>query len=111
MVNDALSAALGMANVVPAFRGTFYRHRTFATMLREFEWNREPYLRDGELRTREKIRAGVVADFARCYWPMDLVEQFVREGWERWVREEPEWFDDEFRARVPPEFTPGPTPE
>ena len=58
----------------------------------------------------DRYLASLTDAFARCYWPMELVEAFVREGWARWVREEPEWFTEEWRARVPPEFTPGPTP-
>ena len=42
----ALAAALGMANVVPAFRHTFYRHRTMAAHVREYWWTREPYVLD-----------------------------------------------------------------
>ena len=32
--------------------------------------------------------------------------QFVGEGWARWQRERPVWFDDAWIARVPPEFIP-----
>ena len=46
--------------------------------------------------------------YANCYWPMDLVEVFVRENWARWVREEPVWFDQEWRARIPARLTPAP---
>ena len=77
----ALAAALGMANVVPAFRHTFYRHRTIATHVREYWWNREPYMYNGEMQEQEKIRAESLTSFARCYWPMDLVEPFVRDNW------------------------------
>merc|ERR1712185_897820 len=34
--------------------------------------------------------------FAKCYWPMDLGEPFVRER--------PFWFDEAWKARIPPEF-------
>ena len=107
----ALSAALGMANVVPAFRHTFYRHRTMAAHVREFWWNEATAttMPNGELATgcdRETIRAYHVMGYARCYWPMDQVEDFVREGWARWQRDQPVWFTDEWIARVPPEFIP-----
>ena len=107
----ALAAALGMANVVPTFRPTFYRHRTGAVHMREFWWKRESYMWDGEMQEQEKIRAEILTSYARCYWPTDLVEAFVQEGRARWVGEEPEWFTEEWRARIPPEFTPGITPE
>ena len=85
---------------------------------REWWWNEATAttMPNGELAAgcdRETIRAYHAMYFACCYWPMDEVEEFVREGWARWVREEPEWFTKEWRARVPPEFIPGrrPTPE
>ena len=79
--------------------------------MREYWWHREPYMWDGEMQEQEKIRAEILTSYARCYWPMELVEAFVQEGWARWVREEPEWFTEEWIARVPPEFIPGPAPE
>ena len=110
--SGALVAALGMANMVPACRRTFYRHRTCATHVREWWWNEATADRiNGELVLncdREIIRADVISSFARCYWPTDLVEGFGRENWARWVREEPEWFDEEWRARVPARFIPAP---
>ena len=106
----ALAAALGMANMVPAYRHTFYRHRTMATHVREWWWNEAMAVRiDGELVLncdRETVRVDVLKNHARCYWPMDLVEVFVRENWARWVREEPEWFDEDWKARVPARFVP-----
>ena len=45
-------------------------------------------MHNGEMQEQEKIRAQILTNYARCYWPMELVEAFVREGWARWVREE-----------------------
>ena len=53
---------------------------------------------------RETIRAYHAMSFARCYCPMNLVERFVRGSWARWWRERPWWFDEEWRARILPEF-------
>ena len=60
--------------------------------------------------------------FAKCYWPMDLVEPFVRENWcadvierraqlvnhplahahrARWERDKPFWFDEDWKRRIP----------
>ena len=30
---------------------------------------------------RETVRAETAMSFAKAYWPMDLVEPFVRENW------------------------------
>ena len=80
----ALGVALVMAKMVPEYRKTFFRHRTMKTHVREFHWNREPYMYNGEMQEQEKIRAEILTSYARFYWPMELVEAFVREGWARW---------------------------
>ena len=36
----------------------------------------------------------------------DKVEKWVRENWKRWMEEEPEWLDDNMRARIPPHMIP-----
>ena len=53
---------------------------------------------------QERIRADVIEDFAQQYWPLDLVAAFVAEGWPRWVVDPPDWFDDKWKARVPPRY-------
>ena len=53
----------------------------------------------------ERIRADLLG-YAKPYWPMELVEPFVRKGWWRWFRERPVWFNDTFRSRVPVGFIP-----
>ena len=99
-----------MAAMPPAFRSTFYRHRTCATYVREYKWNLQTAIKiNCELTLncdRETVRVNVMKNNARCYWPMDLVEVFVRDNWARWAREEPKWFDEEFEARVPARFIP-----
>ena len=34
------------------------------------------------------------------------VEKWVRENWERWMEEEPEWLDENMRNRIPPRMIP-----
>ncbi len=34
------------------------------------------------------------------------VEEWVRESWERWMDEDPEWLDDNMKARIPPYMIP-----
>ena len=34
------------------------------------------------------------------------VEEWVRESWERWMDEDPEWLDDNTKARIPPHMIP-----
>ena len=65
---------------------SFYKHQTLKQHIREFVWNEETAATapDGKLMKdcdRETIRAYCACSFAKCYWPMDLVEPFVRENW------------------------------
>ena len=87
---------------------------------------------DGEIVTgceRELVQAQQGMAYARCYWPMDLAEPFVRENWcvgmsarlavatvltmparalrSRWEQKKPWWFDDAWRARIPREWRVG----
>ena len=48
----------------------------------------------------------MIEAYARQYWPVDLVADFVADGWPRWVTNPPDWFDDKWKARVPPRFVP-----
>ena len=34
------------------------------------------------------------------------VEEWVRENWERWMEEKPEWLNDNMKARIPPNMIP-----
>ena len=67
------------------FRSTFYKHLTLAKYIREYVWCEQTTLSiDGELVEcdRDFVRAfDVIGDTARAYWPMDLVEPFVRANW------------------------------
>ena len=54
--------------------------------VREWWWFTATTLKvDGKTRSncdRESVRADhVMKWYAKCYWPMDLVEPFVRENW------------------------------
>ena len=54
----------------------------------------------------ERIRADVIDEYSRQYWPMDLVAPFVINNWWRWYANPPDWFDHGFRKRVPRELIP-----
>ena len=54
----------------------------------------------------ERIRADLIEDYARQYWPTELVQAFVTEGWPLWHAEPPPWCDDVWKARVPLELIP-----
>merc|ERR1712185_206624 len=125
----AAGAACVLAACETRFRSTFYEHRTFKTHVRTFKWEIATVIEvNGKLRTncdRETIRADIIMSYAKCYWPMDLVEPFVQENWcaararpprvildtasrrSRWHRNPPFWFDDAWQARVPRQFVEG----
>ena len=80
-----LGAVCAFASMNPAFRSTFFKHRTFSKHMREYEWNERTVVKvRGEMVPgcdRELVRVKAAMSFARCYWPMDLVESLVRENW------------------------------
>ena len=53
--------------------------------VRSYVWTEQTVLRiDGEIAEydRETIQAyEAIGDTARCYWPVDLIEPFVRQNW------------------------------
>ena len=117
------------ASVERRFRTTFYKH--CAMHNRNTWWcDRTTLEIDGKIVTgceRELVQAHQGMAYARCYWPMDLAEPFVRENWcvgvararcclivmyvrvlrSRWEQEKPWWFDDAWQARIPPNFLVG----
>ena len=100
---SVLSSLIAFVLMEPAYRGTFYRHRTFATHVREFHWVRSTKF-DGTLvasnRDLDEIRASLFQKYAKVYLPMDLAGHWVREGWAEWLREPPAWFTEAWRAHV-----------
>ena len=52
--------------------------------------------------TQDGIRAMVPLWFPSEYLPKEKCQAFYEENWRRWEEEEqPEWFDEEFKERVP----------
>ena len=91
----AVGAACVLAACEPRLRSSFYEHRTLKTHVRNTWWETATATTiNGKLEThcdRETIRAYHAMSFAKCYWPMDLVELFVRKNWcvcraTRWCR-------------------------
>ena len=107
---ETIFQAFVFATMAPAYRQTFYKHYTLATYLAEYVWDEATAVNArGQLLTNcghERIRADVIDDYTRQYWPMDRVADFVAEGWPRWVADPPDWFDDVWKARVPPRLIP-----
>ena len=86
------------------FHHTCYRHRTLKTHVREFHWVRNTTWKGHQVacnEERDAVRAEVLRSFARAYWPMDLAREWVREGWAQWLSHPPDWFTEEWRARIP----------
>ena len=81
-------AACVFAAMDERYRSTFYKHTTLAMYLRSEYWNAH---HKTTLRMKGEVLRGcnhdlvrayeAIGEYARCYWPMDLVEPFVRENW------------------------------
>ena len=101
---SVLSAILSFVLMEPDLRGTFYIHRTMRQHVREFYWVRSTKWDGTQITCNDDldaVRAETLESYARAYWPMDLVRLWVREGWTRWLSEQPPWFSEEWRKLIP----------
>ena len=106
----AFSLILAFQLMVPAFRDTFYRHRTLSTYIRDSQWTRSTKLDGSRIESNDDldvVRARTLKTYAKAYWPMDLARVWVRKGWARWLSNPPTWFTKKWRARVPEEWFDG----
>ena len=97
--------------MVPAYRSTFYHHQTHSTYLREYPWARSTKLEGSHIEPNDDlldvIRARTLNVNAKAYWAMDLARVWIREGWARWLSNQPAWFTKKWRARIPEEWFDG----
>ena len=85
-----------LANIKSEYRKTFWSTGKAKDMtLSYFE------------RSEDGIKA-LVFIFNRRHWKSieNDVEEWVRESWERWMAEEPEWLDKNTKASIPPHMIP-----
>ena len=56
----------------------------------------------------DALKADAIFWNNRMYWEdiEDQIEKWVRENWERWMDEKPEWLDDQIKARIPAHMIP-----
>ena len=79
-----IGAACALASMEQRWHSTFYEHRTLKKHVREFWWKQATVGADNDgnfVYKKEDIIACHAMSFARCYWPTDLVESFVRANW------------------------------
>ena len=62
----------------------------------------------GHMSSSEDMVKALVFVKNRMHWKSieDDVEEWVRDNWERWMEEEPDWLDDNMKARIPPHMIP-----
>jgi hypothetical protein len=56
----------------------------------------------------DAAKAAYTFQMSKHHWKLieEEVKNWVETNWERWEEEQPEWFDDAMRARVPVEYIP-----
>lgn len=67
-------------------------------------WNDCVYTTDHRQRIttdQEYIRAKIPCWVSQHYIPKEKVVAFNKEHWSGWCEDPPDWFDDEFKARIP----------
>ena len=101
-----VSGAVAFYYVPKNLRGTFYGHFTWKEYVATFYWNeaRHAVVRNIEMDTQEGIRATLPLRFSIYYLPVAELREFYMENWERWEIDQPEWFDEEFKKRIPKEL-------
>ena len=79
------------------FRSTFWSMETGN------EWIQSYFIQGAS----EAIKANVMThNLAKWKAIEPQVKEWVREGWLGWEREKPEWFSDNWKARVPADWVP-----
>ena len=104
-----MAGAAAYRYVPTTHKRTFCEHRTWKRHVETFWWNEARHDVDHkgrELDTQEGIRACLPTAISMYYLPKEQCRAFYRENWARWEEEQPEWFDDEFKAAVPRELRP-----
>ena len=102
-----VSGAVAFYYVPKNMKGTFYVHLTFKKHAAEFWWNEARHDTDHkhrQLDEQEGIRACLPTAISIYYLPVEELRAFYRENWENWEREQPEWFDEEFKDIIPKEL-------
>jgi hypothetical protein len=103
-------AGAGAYRYVPqSHKRTFYEHLTFRRHVETFWWNEARGNVDHkgrELDGIEGARPFLSLWLSSHYLPKERCKAFYAENWARWEVEEPEWFDEEFKAAVPTELRP-----
>ena len=79
------------------FRSTFWSMETGN------EWVQSYFIQGGS----DDIKMNVLTK-NRAKWKAiePQVREWVREGWMRWEREKPDWFTDNWKAKVPADWVP-----
>jgi hypothetical protein len=98
-----VSGAIAFYYVPKNLKGTFYGHLTFKEYVATFWWNEARHDVDHKLReldTQEGIRACLPTWCSIYYLPVEECKEFYKENWENWEREQPEWFDEDFKEIV-----------
>ncbi len=102
-----IAGAVAYVCVPKSRKKTFYERLTFKQYVETFWWDETRHSKDfkkRELDTQEGIRALLPLRFSNIYLPKDNCKAFYEENRMKWEKEQPYWFDEEFKNRLPEEF-------
>ena len=109
-VLSVLASLVAFLLMEPNFRSTFYKHRTMRKHVRESYWARSTKWNGKPITCRDdldSVRASTLKWYAKAYWPNHLARQWVRDGWGRWLAQNPKWFSKSWQARIPKQWFDG----
>ena len=104
------SAWLTYKQVPATHKSTFREHYTLAMHIDAFWFEVQTHDTDTkgrEIKTQDGVRAILPLWAASCYLPKEKLIKFFGDNWSKWeaqAERAPEWFDDDFKALVPPEL-------
>jgi len=88
-------------------KNTFNKHYTWKQHLTTYYWDELTFEIDSyhrEHHGQDAVRALMSVKYSIHYLPKEKLIDFFENRWAVWCDDPPEWFDDEFRERVPREL-------
>ena len=108
-VLSVLSASVAYYYIPKALKNSTYKYNTFSDYLSSYHWNESTIClyKNIEYETQDAIRATIPIRYSFYYIPVFKLIRFYADNWDKWEKDPPEWFDDDFKNNIPIELLVG----
>ncbi|GMH59753.1 hypothetical protein TL16_g02897 [Triparma laevis f. inornata] len=99
-----VSGGIALYYVPGSHKATFYKSLTWKEHVATFWWNDCRCDKDHNHKIttdQQYIRAMIPIWVSKHYTPDDKIVAFYKDHWKDWCADPPDWFDEEFKSRVP----------